>query len=406
LAGATIDHLVSVTIFLAALLLFIGLFNQTIQTAVIYQQHNALATKCSDLLDTTLLTPNDAAVDDWTFFGLQDPGFSQYVLNPFSLMRLESPIGTSVYYEKQGVTYSNMTVGSGSSLFMPVSKVVDYSSALENHSSALEMLRIEGSYGFQLALTPTVDVSITEDSRNPYLTLNLSVSGVSFPLANAAVNYRLIPVALNGAYPDYLAISNQTGKVYTDEVGFRRLTFTDFTPDATHTYVFVAYAHVGGLAGVGFYAPASSASQQIIPLVESLSGTILLAHSADVPNTASSSESLAYNVAFVKLSNGDFEFQDNNSTGEVLSGADGAIVSLPVQIDAGVLVIAYQNEAAEGGVAVMPWGAGSLALPVTFGGDPAGQEWVATDMRQVLVSGIAYQAKLSLWSLAGVQVVG
>ena len=50
--------------------------------------------------------------------------------------------------------------------------------------------------------------------------------------------------------------------------------------------------------------------------------------------------------------------------------------------------------------------AGPLAFPVAFGDDPAEQEWVATDMRQVLISGVAYQAKLSLWSLAGVQVIG
>ena len=54
----------------------------------------------------------------------------------------------------------------------------------------------------------------------------------------------------------------------------------------------------------------------------------------------------------------------------------------------------------------MPWGMSSLAFPVVFGGDPSKQEWVATDMRQVIVGGIAYQAKLALWSLEGYQVIG
>ena len=71
----------------------------------------------------------------------------------------------------------------------------------------------------------------------------------------------------------------------------------------------------------------------------------------------------------------------------------------------GILVVAYSSATAVG-VAMMPWGLGSLAFPVTFGGDPANQEWVATDMRQVIVNGIAYQAKLSLWSLEGYQVNG
>ena len=49
----------------------------------------------------------------------------------------------------------------------------------------------------------------------------------------------------------------------------------------------------------------------------------------------------------------------------------------------------------------MPWGLGSLAFPLTFGGNPAGQEWVTTDIRQVTIGGIAYQAKLELWNLQG-----
>ena len=47
----------------------------------------------------------------------------------------------------------------------------------------------------------------------------------------------------------------------------------------------------------------------------------------------------------------------------------------------------------------MPWGVSSLAFPVTFGGNPTGQGWVATDMRQVTIGGVAYQAKLGLWNL-------
>ncbi|HLE75141.1 MAG TPA: hypothetical protein VI864_03745, partial [Candidatus Bathyarchaeia archaeon] len=137
MAGATIDHLVSVTIFLAAMLLFISLFNQTIQTAVIYQQHRAIATKCSDLLDTMLLNPGIPLDAPPAVFGLHDINFMQYVLNPFSLMLLNSSTGTPVPYEKTGMTYSNMTVGFGNSLLMPMSNVSDY-------SSALKMLGING----------------------------------------------------------------------------------------------------------------------------------------------------------------------------------------------------------------------------------------------------------------------
>jgi hypothetical protein len=407
LAGATIDHLVSVIIFLAATLLFISLFNQTIQTAVIYQQHRAVATKCSDLSDTMLLTPNYATIRTWTAFGLQDPEFTQYTLSPFSLMRLDSSTGTPVYLQSKDnpsvvMEYSNMTVGFGNFLLMPVSDVINY-------SSALKMLGINNTYGFQLTLTPVVTISIAETSTNP-LRLSISASGISFPLVHASVSYCLIPVSLNGAYPDYLTIQDQTGTVYTDAAGIASVPFPNFALDENLTYAFVAYAHVGGLAGVGFYEHASSGSQQLIPFVDSLSTQkVILAHSYDVPYTAVGlPDNLAYNATFVFF-NEDFEFQEMqlaNSTGDVKSGSGYpfGVITIP-NYNPGILVIAYGN-GTTGGVAIIPWGLGSLAFPVTFGGNSAEQEWVATDVRQVLVNGIAYQAKLSLWSYKGYQVMG
>ncbi len=389
--------MVSVTILLAAILLFISLFNQTIQTAAIYQQHRAAATKCSDLLDTMLLNPGVPLDGEPAVFGLHDTSFTQYVLNSSSLMRLNSSTGAPVYYEKTGLTYSNMSVGLGNSLLVPMNAVVNY-------SSALQMLGIYGTYGFQLTLTPLVTVAIAEVSSNP-LTLAINVSGVGFPLANAEVSYCLMPVSLSGAYPEYLTSNAST--VHTDAAGSASVTF-DFTSSATLTYVFMAYAHVGGVTGVGFYTPEHSSSAQLIPFVESLSARqVILAHSYDVLNITSDDNALAYNASFVFWGE-DFKLQTSSwaADGTVASGSGNPFGTVTLPPDkTGILVVAYGNGAA-GGVAVMPWGVGSLAFPVTFGGNPAEQEWVATDMRQVLISGVAYQAKLSLWSLQGVQVVG
>jgi len=73
----------------------------------------------------------------------------------------------------------------------------------------------------------------------------------------------------------------------------------------------------------------------------------------------------------------------------------------------GILIVTYKTQGVnQKGVVLMPWGMSSLAFSVTFGGDPSKQEWVATDMRQVTVGGIAYQAKIAVWSLEGYQVVG
>jgi hypothetical protein len=70
----------------------------------------------------------------------------------------------------------------------------------------------------------------------------------------------------------------------------------------------------------------------------------------------------------------------------------------------GILVVTYNTNDGRG-VVLMPWGLSSLAFPMTFGGDPSQQEWVATDMRQVTVGGISYQAQIAVWSLEGYQVI-
>jgi hypothetical protein len=206
-----------------------------------------------------------------------------------------------------------------------------------------------------------------------------------------------------------LTIQDQTGTVYTDATGFVSVPFQNFTINANLTYAFVAYAHLSGLSGMGFYEHAPSGSQQVLPFVDNLlTRKVILAHSYDIPNTAGFADTLAYNATFVSL-NENFEFQEMklaNSTGNVTSGAGYPFGAVTISSGTlGVLVVAYGNSTA-GGVAVMPWGIGSLAFPVIFGGNPAEQEWVATDVRQVLVNGVAYQAKLSLWSYEGTQVIG
>ena len=159
MVSSTVDHMIAVTVFLAATLLFIGLFNQTIQTAVIYQRHRATATKASDLLDSMLLSPGipinwSLSDDNPTGFGLQDPEFTQYKISPFSLMRLTSVTGTPVYYYKTGQTYSNITIGDKNFLLVSNTSAITY-------SSALRLLGINNTYGFQLTMTPIVTVKVT-----------------------------------------------------------------------------------------------------------------------------------------------------------------------------------------------------------------------------------------------------
>jgi hypothetical protein len=95
-----------------------------------------------------------------------------------------------------------------------------------------------------------------------------------------------------------------------------------------------------------------------------------------------------------------------NQTGTLLSGVGYPYGLINLSNDPGILIVAYNSTAGQGGFSLMPWGLSSLSCQTTFGGDPSNKEWVATDMRQVTVNGVAYQAKLAVWSYTGIQVNG
>lgn len=407
MAGATIDHMVALTIFLAALLLFIGFFNQIIQTATLYQQHRYIASKTTDLLDNMLLNPGRPT--DWgmtnatlTTFGLQDPEFTQYRLNPFSLMRLRSLTGDPINYSKTGKTYSNITMGFGDFLFVPYEQAVNY-------STVATLLGTNGSYGFQLNISPIVSVSISEfQSSNP-LILKVDVTGKGFPLSNAILSYCFLTVDLKGSFPSY---TTAYGSTYTDYNGAAFLQFPDVTNDDV-VYALIVYARLSGLVGLGYHQHATISDQQyIIPLIDDFENrTVLIAHSYDVHYFGPPSAAVFYNATFVLLTE-DFTLREmpmENSTGKVgkVNYGEGwpyGVVTIPTT-NPGILVITY-GKGNEGGVILMPWGISSMAFTITFGDNMFGKEWVATDIREVMVSNVVYQAKLALWSLQGYPVTG
>jgi hypothetical protein len=404
MAGSTIDHLISVTVLLAALLLFIGLFNQTIQTAIVYQIHASLATKTSDLLDNMMLStgsPTNWGASDIipSSFGLQDPEFTQYMLSPFSLMRLQSSSGQPVYYSKTGLYYSNITMGLGDFLQVPYTKAINY-------SMAARLLGINGSYGFQLTIMPLITVSVSEiQAANP-LKIAINVTGAGLPLTSATVSYSFLKVNLTGSYPSYTI---KYGSAYTDATGSVQFTFSEVT-DTTIPYSFIAYARFSGLIGVGYHQRATSQNQFVIPFVDDLTtagGRVLIAHSYDLHNYGSPAP-IAYNATFILLTQ-DFTQREmplnaTQKSGIVNYGQGNpyGVVTIPTY-NTGILVITYKV-GTQGGVVLMPWGLGSMAFPVVFGGNPFGNEWVATDIRQVVVNSVAYQAKLGVWSLQGYEV--
>jgi len=409
--NATIDHMVSLIVFIGAILLFIGLFSQTIQTAVVYESHKALSTKTSDLLDTILLNPGIPG--DWgktdvrpAGLGLQDPEFTQYQMSSFSLMRLDSSTGNLVEYDKTGSYYSNLSLGFGASLLMPKAQELNY-------STALTLLGINNTYGFQLTLTPTITVSINEKQASSPLNLSIRAIGTGFPFAYATINYCLIQVTLPSSDADYPSYTIQNGVTTTDWQGTAdNITFSSVT-DPSQSYSFIAYAHLDGIVGVGYHTRVSTTDQYVVPIVQSMSSqNVSLAHNYDLNNSGPEGSSLKYNATFV-ISTEDYTLSElslgNSSSlvGTVTSGVGNPSPTIPLpECTTGILIVTYQESSTQGGVVLMPWGVSSLAFPVTFGGNPVGQVWVATDIRQVTIGGIAYQAKLALWSTSGYQVNG
>jgi hypothetical protein len=398
--------MVAVTVFLAATLLFIGLFNQTIQTVVIYQQNRVTANKASDLLDNILLNPglpinwgqNDSIP---TRFGLQDPEFTQYKISAFSLMRLYSTTQTPVYYPKTGTEYSNITIGSKNFLLVSNNSALDY-------PTVSQLLGVSRKYGFQLSFNPIVTVSLAENQAEDPLRVSIDVQGTGFPLANAQVKYCFIAVQPTGGDAGHPAYLTDYGETTTDQKGLANLEFNEVTDDGT-SYSLIVHANLNGLTGVGFLERSSSENQYVIPFIDNLNeGRVLLAHSYDVHYFGPPVAEVKYNATFVLLAE-DYTFRQiplDNSASHVTYG-DGwpyEVINIPTT-SPGILIITYRSTGQEVGTVMMPWGISSLGFPLTFGGDPHSQEWVATDLRQILVGGVAYQVKISAWSLEGYRVI-
>ena len=134
-----------------------------------------------------------------------------------------------------------------------------------------------------------------------------------------------------------------------------------------------------------------NASKYVVPFIDSFEdGRVLLAHSFDVHYFDEPPESAVfYNATFVLLTE-DFTLREMPITQEKDQivyghGSDKTYenVTIPTH-NPGILVVTYTSNNKKG-VVLMPWGMSSLAFPVTFGGDPSKQEWVATDLRHVTV---------------------
>jgi hypothetical protein len=270
------------------------------------------------------------------------------------------------------------------------------------YETASRLLGVNGSYGFQLNITPLVAVSISENRSDP-LRLKIEASGPGFPLAGASLTYYLYRAYKTDAYP---SLELLTGSAQTDSAG---AAFLDFAFDgADETYTVIVYARLSGLQGLGHYSHRTfTRGAGVIPfVVDYEEGKVYLAHSWDVQDHGTPVPDYKFSATFFILTE-NLAFQEwaiANSTGSLNYGSKNyEVTTLPVG-QSGFLLVAYLN-GGEYGMSIMPWGIGTLAVSISFGDNPAGNVWTATDFRQATVDVLTYQAKITCWSSQGYQIL-
>ena len=404
MAGPTIDHMVSVTVLVVALLLTFGLYNQILASAFAYQRNRQVVMMAVDLMNTLCLSPGNPP--NWgqtsstpLSFGLQNPESAGYTLSSFSTMRLKTSEDYElVYYPRTGSYYNNVSLGSSGSLLVPVGDCVNY-------TTAAKLLGVNGSYGFQITVISTLDVSVSQVPAS-YLILKVEVRGRGLPLSGATLNYYMLQVVADEDIDNPVPlIIPQSGVAQTDSTGSAFIEFPSID-DSDDAYSFLVYAHFSWLTGVGYYSHdlLGGYPQFVVPFIENFEyGTVIIAHNWDVHDFGAPVPSVFYNATFLVLTK-DFEIhpiQIANSTGHLNygEGKPHNTTQVPAS-ELGILFISYRWGNRFGTVMV-PWGISTLGVSVTFGGDPSGHSFVATELRQVIVNKVSYQVKLAVWRLKG-----
>ena len=395
--------MVSVTILIAALLVAMMTYNGLFASAFDYDRNRQVANKAIDIMNTICLSPGSPI--DWgetnssvLGFGLQDPQEGGYTLSPYSIMRLTTSNSSGYsqiveYPPDSGIFYNNISTNYGHAILIPLGDCINY-------TTAAELLGVNGTYGFSVDITPTLDVVVSQVETDP-LKLNVEVRGSGMPLSGATLNYFLFSVENIGNDPWIYAYS---GVEYTDTSGSADIVFSEID-DNEPVYSFTVYVSLGGFNGVGYYTTNTISNDVfIIPLVEDYDeGKLILAHSWEILFPGQPAE-VKYNATFYILTS-DFQLQqfDLNCSGHLNSGEGFPDVSTQIpSSEVGLLVISYMKNPNEMGSIIVPWGIGVLGVSASFSagiGSSSDYDFVATELRQVTIDGISYLVKMSAWSL-------
>jgi len=401
MTGATIDHMISVTILIAALMIAMLTYTNMFATAVDYDRNRQVANKAVDLINTICLSSGNPT--DWgetnasvLGFGLQDPKVGGYALSPYSVMRLNSG-NQLVNYSRTGLSYNNISTNYGDAILTPIDNCINY------HAIA-ELLGVNGTYGFGVDITPTLNVNVSQVTAD-HLMLNVAVSGSGLPLSGATIHYYLFHVVSGSPYPSITMYPlNPPGVAEIRPSGSVDI---DFPLAADSVYAFVAYVSLGGVNGVGYISNRVDDDTFIVPFIDGYEDgylTLILAHSGEILNPAE--DAIAYyNASFYTLTS-DFHLQRvkiANSTGVLKAGTEQICNTTQIPAsETGLLVISYlDDEEDKLGTIMVPLGIGALGLSLSYGSGLGSDDYdfVATELRQVTIDGISYQVKVSTWKL-------
>jgi len=393
--GSSIDHIVSVTILVAALFVAMMTYNGLFATAIDYSRSRQVANKAVDLINTICLSPGDPS--DWgqtndplISFGLQDPRTGGYTLSPYAVMRLRSS-NNLVYYDGTELYYNNISANFGNNVLLLASDCVNY-------TEVSEVLGLNESYGFRIDINPTLDIRIEEENRNP-LQLKIEVYGLGMPLSGVTLYCNLFHID-NGPTVDPRNVTTQT-----DSLGSAIVSFD--LQDPNPSYSFTVYATLNGLSGVGYYTHNEAGElPYVIPLIQDFdSGEVIIAHNYDITgdNRVHAAVHCEEVVFFILTQDLRLQHYLVNFDGGLLNYGSKEYFTTHVPVsEVGLLIVPFKANGKLGSV-ILPWGLGALGVSASFGLEMGseGYDFVATEVRQVKIAGISYQVKVSVWSLDG-----
>jgi hypothetical protein len=262
-------------------------------------------------------------------------------------------------------------------------------------------LGINGTYDFQLAITPTITVDVSE-VPDAYLKLKIQAYGPGFPLSNAYLNYLMFWANTSADNYPIMNYNFTSDILQTDSSGIAFKEFQSLSSDTAFT--FIVKASTAGINGIGYLSQETvTGAGSLIPYIQSYdSGT---ANVSLTQNPQTGMGPLYFNASFYVLPDNFVPISAGIFSGSVGNTAPSQNLQIITDNQTGFSVVAY-GDGNSYGMVITPIGVNSIGASVTFGANPSGKNWVATDLRQVLIGDIAYQAKLSLWSLQGYQVIG